>query len=158
MRDCPTGRNLLHSVIVEPISSVPEMQERAADLQHKRHTGVASLPETKCSKREHSASSGLTLTACVDKKIKQKSLTDHSLSVLCVLGFLTVGDGGSETQHLLGVCDLPNHSTMEKRSSARIEHTSNPVIMDTAEDVLFQNLISEAKRSNVHNPEFSIDR
>jgi hypothetical protein len=60
--------------------------------------GAASLPEMKYSKCQHSVTAELTLASYHDKKLKQKALTDYSLNVLCVLGFLTAGDGGSEMQ------------------------------------------------------------
>jgi hypothetical protein len=47
-------------------------------------------------------------------KTEHKRLFDYAVNVLYVLGFLSVGDGASEAQRLLGLLDLPNLASMEK--------------------------------------------
>ena len=47
--------------------------------------------------------------------------TDYAVNVLCMLGFLSCGDGGKQAQKLLGLLSLSNSTTMEKRSFPDIE-------------------------------------
>ena len=63
-----------------------------------------------CARCSNEVSAELTSTEYIERKSKQKALTDYSLNVLFVLGFLSVGDGGSEAQRLLGLCGLPNYA------------------------------------------------
>jgi hypothetical protein len=43
-------------------------------------------------------------------------MTDYALNVLYVLGFVSIGDGHTEAGRILGLCGLPNDTTMNTRS------------------------------------------
>ena len=120
--------------------------------------GIASLPSIECNKCKVVYSEKLTATEYIDKKTNHDTLTDYSINVLYVLGFLTVGDGGSEAQRLLGLCDLPNYTSMEKKTFSRIEQTIAPVILEIAEEVMWENLCDEVASSNEHCPDFDIEK
>ena len=45
---------------------------------------------------------------------------DYAVNIEYVLGFMAMGDGGCEAQRLLGFLDLPNATTMEKKSFSKI--------------------------------------
>ena len=47
--------------------------------------------------------------------------TDYAINVLCVLGFMSCGDGGSEAAKVVGLLGLPRPTTMQKRSFPTIE-------------------------------------
>jgi hypothetical protein len=98
--------------------------------------GVASVPNMSCNRSSNEASAELTSTGYMDSKSEQKALTDYTLSILYVLGFLSVGDGGSEAQCLLGFCDLSNYAAMEKSTFTWIEQTLHPVVMAIVEDII----------------------
>ena len=44
-------------------------------------------------------------------------ITDFAVNVLCVLGFLSSGDGGTEAARLLGMLGIANDATMEAQFS-----------------------------------------
>jgi RNA polymerase-binding transcription factor DksA len=48
-------------------------------------------------------------------------MSDYALNVLYVLGFVSMGDGHSEAGRILGLCGLPNDTTMDSRSFHMIE-------------------------------------
>jgi hypothetical protein len=48
-------------------------------------------------------------------------MTDYALNVLYVLGFISMGDAHTEAGRLLGLCGLPNDTTMKSRSFTMIE-------------------------------------
>jgi len=64
---------------------------------------------------------------------------------LCVLAFLSVGDGGSEASKILGLCGFPNSTTFEKRSWGIIEKSLAGPIAELAEEMLNENLHREAE-------------
>jgi hypothetical protein len=77
----------------------------------------------------------------------KERMSDHAINLLYVLGFLSVGDGGTEAGRLLGLLGLPNDTTMERRSFGMIEERIAPSIKGLAEDIMLQNLTEEVKRS-----------
>jgi hypothetical protein len=74
-------------------------------------------------------------------------MTDHALNVLYVLGFISMGDAHSEAGRLLGLCGLPNDTTMKSRSFAMIEERIGPFIRNLCHDIITNNLIEEARLS-----------
>ena len=56
-----------------------------------------------------------------DLHTKHERNTDCAINVLCVLGFLSVGDGSTEASQLLGLLGPPNNATVEGRSFDTIE-------------------------------------
>ena len=123
-----------------------------------KEIGIASLPTITCQQCDVHHTAELSKTEYIDKKTKHETLTDYSLNVLFVLGFLTVGDSGSEAQRILGLCDLPNYTSMEKKTFSRIEQTIAPVIMEIAEEVMWDNLCDEVSRSNEHVADFDLQK
>jgi hypothetical protein len=120
--------------------------------------GVASVPHMSCNRCSNKVLAELTSTACMERKSEQKALSDYSLNVPHVLGFLSVVDGGSETQRLLGFCDLPNnYAAMERSTFTQSEQTIHPVAMAMVEDVIWQNIIEEVSVSAEHDVEFNIE-
>jgi hypothetical protein len=55
-------------------------------------------------------------------------MTDYALSVLCVLCFVSMGDGHSEAGRILGLCGLPNDTTRDSSSFHMIEDRVGPHI------------------------------
>jgi uncharacterized protein with PIN domain len=74
-------------------------------------------------------------------------MTDHALNVLYVLGFISMGDAHTEAARLLGLCGLPNDTTMKSRSFSMIEERIGPFIRTLCEDIITENLIEEARLS-----------
>jgi hypothetical protein len=73
--------------------------------------------------------------------------TDFAINILYVLGFLSVGDGGTEAARVLGMLSSPNNTTMETRSFPTIEERINTKMERLAEDVLLENLTEEVRLS-----------
>jgi len=59
------------------------------------------------------------------------------------LSFVQSGDGGTEAARVLGLCGLPNSTTMQSRTFGAIESTTCPVIEGITESILFSNLKAE---------------
>ena len=78
----------------------------------------------------------------VNKK-ERKRLTDSEVNVFWVLAFLSVGDGGTEAQHLMGLLDLPRATSMEKSIFSTIEQAVQPIIIAYGKEILQNNLINE---------------
>ena len=71
--------------------------------------------------------------------------TDYAVNALCVLSFVSVGDGSTEAARLLGVLGLPNDTTMEGRSFDTIEKRIAPAMHRVTDDILRSNLEEEVK-------------
>lgn len=65
--------------------------------------------------------------------------TDCALNVLCVLGFISSGDGGTEAERTLGSLGLPNSTTMQSQSFNNIEREISPVIVGQTEEIIVEN-------------------
>jgi hypothetical protein len=74
-------------------------------------------------------------------------MTDRALNVLYVLGFISMGDAHTEAGRLLGLCGLPNDTTMKSRSFSMIEERLGPFIRSLCEEVIIDNLIEEVRLS-----------
>jgi hypothetical protein len=74
-------------------------------------------------------------------------MTDYALNVLYVLGFISMGDAHTEAGRLLGLCGLPNDTTMKGRSFGMIEERIGPFIRQLGEEIIINNLIEEARLS-----------
>jgi hypothetical protein len=86
-------------------------------------------------------------TKWLEKESQHKRLVDYAVNVLYVLGFLSVGDGASEAQRLLGLLDLPNLTTMERSTFGRVERHISPYIIALAEEQMKKNLLEEVELS-----------
>ena len=69
--------------------------------------------------------------------------TDYALNICFVLSFIQSGDGGTEAARVLGLCGLPNSTTMQSRTFGTIESTTCPVIENITENILIRNLKAE---------------
>lgn len=79
----------------------------------------------------------------LDSKDNRERSTDYAINVLYVVGFLSVGDGGTEAARLLGLLGLANSTTMKTRSFNIIEERIGPAIRKVTNDMLLDNLIAE---------------
>jgi hypothetical protein len=57
----------------------------------------------------------------IDSKDRRERSTDYAFNVPYIVGFLSIGDGGTEAARLLGLLGLPNSTTMRARSFTIIE-------------------------------------
>jgi hypothetical protein len=167
-----TTANVPHSPILSPpkvvipkparsilnVSGVQDMIRDAAICRKCRtksllfsvkNIGIASIPSLKCLHCEKNCVvTEPEITSFREaSKTGQKRLTDYAANVLFVLGFLSVGDGGTEAQRLLGLLDLPNFTTMETTSFRRMEKEIAPLIVAIAKETLRKNLIEEVECS-----------
>jgi hypothetical protein len=71
---------------------------------------------------------------------------------LFVVGFLSVGDGGTEAARLLGLLGLSNSMTMKTRSFTIIEEQIGSAIHKVTNDMLLENLIEEVIASKTLSP------
>jgi hypothetical protein len=78
---------------------------------------------------------------------KFERMTDYALNVLYVIGFISMGDAHTEAGRLLGLCGLPNDTTMKGRSFSMIEERVGPFIRELGEDIIKNNLIEEVRLS-----------
>jgi hypothetical protein len=82
-----------------------------------------------------------------EKTGKVQRTTDFAVNIQYIIGFLTSGDGGVEAARLLGLLGLPNDTTMETRSFPTIEYRISKFVQQLSKDILFENLVEEAKLS-----------
>jgi hypothetical protein len=88
----------------------------------------------------------------IDSKDNRERSTDFAINILYVVGFLSVGDGGTEAARLLGLLGLANSTTMKTRSFTIIEERIGPAIRKVANDMLLENLIAEVTASKTLSP------
>jgi hypothetical protein len=85
-------------------------------------------------------------------KDNRERSTDYAINVLYIVGFLSVGDGGTEAARLLGLLGLANSTTMKTRSFTIIEERIGPAIRQVTNDILLDNLIGEVTALNSLSP------
>jgi hypothetical protein len=85
-------------------------------------------------------------------KDNRERSTDYALNVLYVVGFLSVGDGGTEAARLLGLLGLANSTTMKTRTFTIIEERIGPAIRTVTNDMLLENLIAEVVATKTLSP------
>jgi len=73
--------------------------------------------------------------------------TDFAVNILFVLSMLCSGDGPTEAGRVLGLCGLPNSTTMQTCNFTNIEQRMSPIIHQLAEECMRMNLEKEVKRS-----------
>jgi hypothetical protein len=78
-------------------------------------------------------------------------MTDYALNVLYVLGFISMGDAHTEAARLLGLCGLPNDTTMKSRSFTMIEERIGPFIRELGDEIIVANLVEEVCLSMTAN-------
>jgi hypothetical protein len=83
----------------------------------------------------------------LDTQDNRERSTDYAINVLYVVGFLLVGDGGTEAARLLGLLGLANSTIMKTRSFSIIEERIGPAIRKVTNDMLLDNLIAEVTAS-----------
>jgi hypothetical protein len=83
----------------------------------------------------------------------RERITDFSINVLYVLGFLTSGDGHTEAARMLGLMGLPNDTTMQSRSFGIIEERISPFIQSVTKDILLDNLAEEVRLTFAQLPD-----
>jgi hypothetical protein len=88
----------------------------------------------------------------LDNLDNREGSTDFAINVLYVVGFLSVGDGGTEAACLLGLLGLPNSTTTKTRSFTIIEERIGPAIRRVTSDMLLENLIAEVTASKGISP------
>jgi hypothetical protein len=74
-----------------------------------------------------------------------ENMTDYTLNVLYVIGFVSMGDGHTEAGRILGLCGLPNDTTMNTRSFHIIEDRIGPYLQELSEEIIRDNLIEEVR-------------
>ena len=72
-------------------------------------------------------------------------VTDCAANVMCVLAFLTSGDGGTEASRLLGLLGMPNDTTIAGNAFSKVEEHIGPSIRQLAKDAVKENLIEEVR-------------
>ena len=122
-----------------------------------KNVGVATIPLVSCRKCSASHDAMHAAAAYVAKKTKHEALSDYAIKVLFMLGFLSVGDGGTEAERFLSLCDLPAYTSMEKQTFSHIEQTIAPVLVEMQTEILFNNLQGEVLRSNEHHTDCVFD-
>jgi hypothetical protein len=84
----------------------------------------------------------------LDTQDNRERSTNYAITnVLYVVGFLSVGDGGTEAARLLGLLGLAISTTMKTRSFSIIEERIGPAIRKVTNDMLLDNLIAEVTAS-----------
>jgi hypothetical protein len=78
-------------------------------------------------------------------------MTDYTMNVLYVVGCIANGNAHTEAGRLLGLCGLPNDTTMQSRSFAMIEERIGPIIRTLGDEILLNNLIEEVRLLMVAN-------
>jgi hypothetical protein len=78
-------------------------------------------------------------------------MTDYALNVLYVLGFISMGDAHTEAARLLGLCGLPNDTTMKSRSFTMIEERIGPFIRELGDEIIVENLVEEVRLTMMAN-------
>jgi hypothetical protein len=87
--------------------------------------------------------SALPATAEVGAKV---NVDDRGRNILYVIGgFLSCGDGPTESARILGLLGLPNDTTMKSRSFGLIEERISPIIQAVTADILLENLTEEVR-------------
>jgi hypothetical protein len=66
--------------------------------------------------------------------------TDYALNIAFILSLLQSSDGGTEAARILGMCGLPNSTTMQARMFGKIEETIAPIVEELVNEILFENL------------------
>jgi hypothetical protein len=54
--------------------------------------------------------------------------TDYALNIAFILSLVQSGNGGTKAARILGMCGLPNSTTMQARTFGKIEETTAPII------------------------------
>lgn len=88
----------------------------------------------------------------IESKDNRERMTDYAINVLYVVGFLSVGDGGTEAARLLGLLGLANSTTMRSRSFGIIEERIGPALRRVTTDLLLENLTAEVIASKYLTP------
>ena len=125
------------------------------------HVGVASIPKVSCTNcKEGIVSSPLGTNMNDGAERDRKRLTDFAINVVYVMAFLTVGDGGSEAERLMGMLDLPRNTSMDKWTFGEIERQISPTIIAYVEECLINNLIEEVRQTYAESGDdhFDFDR
>jgi hypothetical protein len=84
-------------------------------------------------------------------------MTDYALNVLYVIGFISMGDSHTEGGRLLGLCGLPNDTTMKSRSFGIIEERIGPYIRKLCKEIITKNLAEEVRLSMEAKGESVVD-
>ena len=74
-------------------------------------------------------------------------MTDYTLNVLYVIGFISIGDSHMEAGSLLSLCGLPNDTTMDSTSFTIIKERIGPFICELGDEIIQNNLIEEVHLS-----------
>jgi hypothetical protein len=75
-----------------------------------------------------------------DDQCNYERMTDYSVNVLNVLGFISVGDGHTEAGRMLGLLGLPNDTTMMNRSFSIIEERVGPFVRKLCKEIWSENI------------------
>jgi hypothetical protein len=101
------------------------------------------LPHRKCGFIHYSDPRALVN---INSKDNRERSTDYAINVLYVVGFLSVGDRGTEAARLLGLLGLANSTTMKTRSFTIIEERISPSIRTVTNNMLLENnIIAEVR-------------
>ena len=80
--------------------------------------------------------------------------TDYAVNNLFVLAMMLSGDGGTESGRVMGLLDLPNHSSMSKSTFADLESRLAPLIIELTKELLEENLLEEIRLTKDELPGF----
>ena len=100
---------------------------------------------------------GISRLPPVFPRFKRTANTDFALNLHYVLGFMCSGDGGTESQRLLGFLDLPHSATMERKTYSLMECTIGPYILTICNDAMDAMLIREVELSSHDDPDFNFE-
>lgn len=109
---------------------------------------VKCLSIAECSREE---------TSLADNNNDHKKIYQYAINVQFVLAMIASGDGGAELGRLLGLLDLPNYASMEKKSFGNIERSISEVIVGITKEALDENLAAEVRLQMEGDPEFDFD-
>jgi hypothetical protein len=116
-------------------------------------TCLASSIVLTCSSRKcHYIYSQPPTPVMVESKDNRERSTNYAINILYVMGFLSVGDGCTESARLLGLLGLPNSTTMETRSFSIIEERIGKTIRKVSQEIMLDNLVLEVESSKSLSP------
>lgn len=125
-----------------------------------KHIGVATIPRICCSTEGCLSKlfDNLPKTKFYDGSNSHSQRVHCAVNILCVLGFLSCGDGRSEAERLLGFLGLPNCTSMGKTTFGSIEKVISPFIQAVTEKALCNQLIEEVRCTVVRtdDPEYTM--
>ena len=119
---------------------------------------LATTPTIRCRNCGVLGMSPLSMTSLERGKRGNIKISDYAVNVLYVLGFLTLGDGGTEAQKVMGMLGLPNIQSMEKSTFPKVERSISPSLETVVQSALKENLLAEVQATMKDDPDFDFNK